>query len=46
METKFKIEPGSVQETLIIPLYGSKLCAEVFPQLYVDKSAAEQKGLP
>ncbi len=38
---KVKIEPGSVQETLIIPLYGRKLCAEVFPQLYTDKSAAE-----
>ena len=24
---KIKIEPGSVQETLIIPLYGRKLCA-------------------
>lgn len=36
-----KIEPGSVQETLIIPLYGRKLCAEVFPGLYTDASAAE-----
>ena len=41
MEGTFKIEPGSVQETLIIPLYGRKLCAEVFPALYTDKSAAE-----
>ena len=41
METMFKIEPGSVQETLIIPLYGRKLCAEVFSQLYTDKSAGE-----
>ena len=38
---KVKIEPGSVQETLIIPLYGRKLCAEAFPNLYTDKSAAE-----
>ncbi|MCR5845540.1 MAG: class I SAM-dependent methyltransferase [bacterium] len=38
---KIKIEPGSVQETLIIPLYGRKLCAESFPKLYVDTSAAE-----
>ena len=30
-----------MQETLIIPLYGRKLCAEAFPKLYVDKSAAE-----
>ena len=41
MAEKFKIEPGSVQETLIIPLYGRKLCAEVFPGLYTDTSAAE-----
>ncbi len=40
-EKKIKIEPGSVQETLIIPLYGRKLCAEEFPQLYTDQSAAE-----
>ena len=38
---KLKIEPGSVQETLIIPLYGRKLCAEVFPNLYTDESATE-----
>jgi len=36
----FTIEPGSVQETLIIPLYGRKLCAELFPALYRDESAA------
>ena len=39
--SKIAIEPGSVQETLIIPLYGRKLCAEVFPRLYNDTSAAE-----
>lgn len=37
---KVKIEHGSVQETLIIPLYGRKLCAELFPNLYNDQSAA------
>lgn len=37
---KIMIEPGSVQETLIIPLYGRKLCAEIFPELYRDNSAA------
>lgn len=41
MAGTFKIEPGSVQETLIIPLYGRKLCAEAFPALYTDTSAAE-----
>lgn len=41
MAGKLKIEPGSVQETLVIPLYGRKLCAEAFPGLYTDTSAAE-----
>lgn len=40
VEGGVRIEKGSVQETLIIPLYGRKLCAEVFPKLYTDKSAA------
>ena len=35
-----KIERGSVQETLIIPLYGRKLCADLFPNLYSDQNAA------
>ena len=35
------IEKGSVQETLIIPLYGRKLCAEQFPILYQDEYAAK-----
>lgn len=38
---KFKIEKNSVQETLIVPLYGRKLCAERFPDLYCDTSAKE-----
>ena len=40
MSDRITIEKGSVQETLIIPLYGRKLCAEVFPKLYTDESAA------
>lgn len=36
---KIHIEKGSVQETLIIPLYGRKLCAEKFPTLYQDEYA-------
>lgn len=36
---KIKIEKNSVQETLIIPLYGRKMCAEKFPQIYTDQSA-------
>ncbi len=39
--SKLHIEKGSVQETLIIPLYGRKLCAEQFPTLYQDKYAAD-----
>lgn len=38
---KVHIEKGSVQETLIVPLYARKLCAEQFPALYQDKYAAE-----
>jgi len=41
MSDKLHIEKSSVQETLIIPLYGRKLCAEVFPRLYTDPSAAQ-----
>ena len=37
---KIHIEKGSVQETLIIPLYARKLCAEQFPALYQDEYAA------
>lgn len=40
MADKIRIVPGSVQETLIIPLYGRKLCSERFPSLYTDTSAA------
>ncbi len=36
---KIHIEKGSVQETLVIPLYGRKLCAEQFPSLYQDEYA-------
>ena len=41
MPDRIAIEKGSVQETLIIPLYGRKLCAQQFPDLYTDRSAAE-----
>ena len=37
----YRIEKGSVQETLIIPLYGRKLCAEQFPELITDSGAVE-----
>lgn len=38
---KIHIEKGSVQETLIVPLYARKLCAEQFPTLYQDEYAAK-----
>lgn len=38
---KIKIEKGSVQETLIVPLYGRKMCTEKFPELYKDIYAKE-----
>lgn len=38
---KYKIEKNTVQETLIIPLYGRRLCSRIFPTLFQDESAAE-----
>ena len=35
------IEKNSIQETLVIPLYGRALCTRKFPQLFVDQTAAE-----
>jgi len=41
METtkKYHIEKNTVQETLIIPLFARKICAEKFPQLFNDQEA-------
>lgn len=36
---KYHIKKNSVQETLIIPLYGRKKCTEKFPQLFKDETA-------
>lgn len=38
---KTHIEKNSVQETLVIPLYGRKLCTELFPDLFEDRKAVE-----
>lgn len=38
---KITIEKGTVQETLVIPLYGRKICNEAFPALYNDPYADE-----
>ncbi len=36
---KYHIEKNSVQETLVIPLYGRKVCSERFPHLFKDPEA-------
>ncbi len=36
---KAHIEPDTVQETLVIPLFGRKLCTERFPNLFRDERA-------
>ncbi|ACV22719.1 O-Methyltransferase involved in polyketide biosynthesis [Slackia heliotrinireducens] len=38
---KMHIEKDTVQETLVIPLYGRKLCTERFPSLFQDPKAVE-----
>ena len=38
---KYKIEKNTVQETLIIPLYSRKLCSELYPHIYRDKTAVQ-----
>lgn len=36
---KYHIEKNTVQETLVIPLYGRKMCSELYPRLYRDETA-------
>ena len=36
---KYHIEKNTVQETLIIPLYGRKICSDNFPHLFKDEEA-------
>jgi O-methyltransferase involved in polyketide biosynthesis len=36
---KYHIEKNTVQETLVIPLYGRKVCSKHFPKLFKDKEA-------
>ncbi len=38
---KTHIEKNTVQETLVIPLYGRRLCTEQFPNLFRDEKAVE-----
>lgn len=41
---KYHIEKNTVQETLVIPLYGRKMCSELYPTLYRDESAIRLIG--
>ena len=36
---KYHIERNTVQETLVIPLYGRKMCSEQYPSLYRNETA-------
>ena len=36
---KYHIEENTVQETLVIPLYGRLICSEHFPDLFSDPEA-------
>ncbi len=36
---KYHIEKNTVQETLVIPLYGRKMCTELYPNLFQDATA-------
>lgn len=36
---KYRIEKDTVQETLVIPLYGRKVCTQLYSNLYKDETA-------
>lgn len=38
---KYHIEKNTVQETLVIPLYGRKKCSEIYPELFRDETAVK-----
>ncbi len=38
---KYKIETKSVQETLLLPLYGKKIAVEMYPDLFEDQTAID-----
>jgi O-methyltransferase involved in polyketide biosynthesis len=42
---KYHIEKNTVQETLIIPLYGRKVCGDHYPELFEDKEAERICGM-
>lgn len=41
VKTSFKVEEGTVQETLMMPLYGRVYCEEHFPNTFPNKAAKE-----
>ena len=41
---KYRIEKGSVQETLLIPLYGRKLAMDLYPDLFSDHDCQQLLG--
>lgn len=36
---KYHIEKNTAQETLVIPLYGRKMCSTLYPRLFYDETA-------
>ena len=42
---RYHIEKNTVQETLIIPLYGRKVCSDRFPDLFSDPEAERLCGM-
>lgn len=36
---KYRIEKDTVRETLVIPLYGRKVCTQLYPNLYKGETA-------
>lgn len=41
IDTKYKIKKGTVQETLMIPLYGRKLAMDMYPDIFNDRDCQE-----
>lgn len=41
---KMYIEANTVQETLVIPLWGRKYCSEIYPEIYRDPMAEKIMG--
>lgn len=41
---KMHIEANTVQETLVIPLWGRKYCSEIYPEIYRDPMAEKIMG--